>query len=146
MAWEIIRTKGKLIFWGDSGLTQNNLVATVTPLKYMSPLYILNFADSLNPHTLCTIPYAVNMRTYGNGIESPGTGANIDKKAVLYFRDPTDLSIHTFTYPCPPPADIEETGYGTRIKNSVVADIVSWINIFTGKSFEPLYGIYYQRV
>lgn len=146
MVWILSQTKGRLIFWGDSGLSQDNLVATFTPIKLTDKEYLKSFADSLKAHTKCTIPFIIDARTFTEGEDTPGTDANIDAKAIIKFRDPADGLVHNFTYPAPVAADIEDVGYGLKIKDSVVVAIVGYLNLLTGSGFIPLYGVYYQRV
>lgn len=145
MAWAINKYGGKLLLWGDSGLPEDNFSPAYTPDTLQGPEYIKNFANDLESHTICSIPYAINSRIYLNDARVAGVGANMDKKAVIYFRDPDTLLPYHFTYPAPVAADVEDVGYGNRIKNSVVVTIVGYLSTLTGKSYIPLYGVYYQR-
>ncbi|MGD9131973.1 MAG: hypothetical protein PVH73_10445, partial [Candidatus Bathyarchaeota archaeon] len=62
-----------------------------------------------------------------------------------YFRDPTTLSVHSFTLPAPPAADCEDTSEGERVTAAALAAVVGAINTATGKSYAALYGVVIQR-
>jgi hypothetical protein len=76
---------------------------------------------------------------------APGVGANIDKVAMIYYRDPNTLKVWCFPYPTPIAADIEAKPTGDVIKDSVVVEIVGYISTLAGITYTPLYGKYYQR-
>lgn len=134
---------GQIVWRGDLGLPEAD-----ESLSKVSPVLSAGGLDSLalavNPHTECNYAYRHFIRTDDATPVAPGVGANVDKKAVLYFRDPDTLKLLTFTYPTPIAADIDRKETGDIIKDAIVVEIVGYINIVTGKSYIPLYGKYYQ--
>jgi hypothetical protein len=76
---------------------------------------------------------------------APGVGANVDLKAVVYFRDPATLKTLSFVYPSPNSSDMEDKPQGKRLKWLVVTDIVSNISTMSGISYVPLSGLVYQK-
>lgn len=141
------RTDDIRILWrGDSGSPPGNL----SPSSFH---YFLNnrisqsfaFAEALKLHTLCNYAFMKYSLVYDETTTAPGTSANVDKKATLHFRHVPTLKVYTLTYPAPIAADIEDVGWGKRIKMSAVEDIVDDLNIFAGVTFEPLYGTYKEK-
>ncbi len=83
--------------------------------------------------------------TYGYIYAVPGSGANIDEKAIIYYRDPDDLFVYHLSYSCPIPADVEMTPAGKRMKQSVVTEVVGYLSTLKLKALIPLYGVYLER-
>jgi hypothetical protein len=140
-----IKRTGQFLWRGDigsEGKKKESISRVDVPL---SATAVQNFMQSVEPHSECNGTYFLYSLWYNWSVGAPGTGANIDKKALIYFRDPADLSVKTFYYPDPIAADIEVTPWGKKIKDSVVSAIVGYLNTMTGLSYVPLYGIYYQR-
>jgi hypothetical protein len=137
--------QAKIIWIGDSGLPSGNFSTTLTP-SGGGQGNINNFGVSMSAHTLCNRAYNVSMVYWDLGPIAPEAGANVDVKATIYFRDPSDQKVGFITYPAPIAADIEETSGGKRIKNSAVVAIVGYLNTLLSTSYVPLYGTYRQRV
>lgn len=106
---------------------------------------ILTLQTAIASHSLCSKGHVIRQTGIGDSEARPEAGANIDNKAVIYFRDPDTLEVLHFGYAAPIAADVETTSAGKRIKQSVVSDIVGYINTFKGTAYVPLYGVYYQR-
>lgn len=139
-------TWNSTIIWrGDSGLPRGNYGKT-NYKKNISIATLRTFAIALKAHSLCNRAILQNAFVELKTDVEPGTGANVDKLAVLYFRDPTTLEVLHFSYPAPIAADIEDVGYGKRIKKSAVIAIINDLNTSTGESYEPRYGVYLERV
>jgi hypothetical protein len=75
----------------------------------------------------------------------PGADANVDRKAVCYFRDPTTLKVHSITIPAPKSTAVENTDQGERVTSTAMGTIVTAINTATGKSYTALYGVVLQK-
>jgi hypothetical protein len=71
-------------------------------------------------------------------------GSNGDKKAIIFFRDPSDGNLGKLTYPDPIDEDIETVPEGKRIKMSVVEEIVSDMNEAALTSYSAVGGIVIQ--
>jgi hypothetical protein len=76
---------------------------------------------------------------------APGASANVDRKAVAYFRHPTTLKTHSVTIPAPKSSACEMTDQGERLTSAAMATIVSAINTATGLSYTALYGVVTQK-
>ena len=135
---------GVIEWLGDSGSPKSNLTPMVVPLC-LGAAQLSAFMVAMDAHTLCKYKQFNLVYSLGYVQAAPGVNANIDKKAIIYYRDPDDLKVHSLTYPAPIAADIEDTPSGKRIKDSSVATIVGYINTMTGKSYVPLHGVYYEK-
>lgn len=135
--------KGTIIWVGDSGSVGANQTLTfITPIDWAAfPAFI----TSLENHTLCNRACYVRHSVIASGAGAPGASADVSKTANIYFRDPSDLSVHVFSYPAPIAADIETVATGKRVKKSAVVAIVGYINTMLSTSYVPLYGTYYER-
>lgn len=135
---------GQLVWTGDTGFPTNH--KTFTRVHEVNTVILLrDFALDLKDHSICNFSYRSHTRTDSSLVNPPGVGANVDRKAIIYFRDPDTLEVLHFSYPDPIAADIEETAYGNRIKQSAVIAVVSYLSTATGNSYIPLYGVFTQR-
>lgn len=75
----------------------------------------------------------------------PGADANVDRKAICYFRDPTTLKVHSVTIPAPVSTAVEDTPEGERVTSTAMTAIVGALNTATGKSYTALYGVVIQK-
>ncbi len=105
----------------------------------------LVFTAAIEPYSECNLSHHFIFLTYDQTTGAPGTGANIDRKAVIYFRDPDNLEVLHFDYPAPLTSQIESTPWGKRVKYPVVVDITALLSTLKGQSLIPLYGSYYER-
>jgi hypothetical protein len=71
----------------------------------------------------------------------PAADANVDQRAICYFRDPTTLKVHSVTIPAPKSTAIEDKPEGVRVTAAALTAIVAAINTATGKSYTALYGV-----
>ena len=137
-------TKGVIIYRGDTGNPNNHYakgqIDSVTDAAALDTL-----ATALATHTNCNISKKSFLSNALGTDAPPGAGANVDVKAIIYFRHPTTLKVHSFTLPAPAAADIEETSDGTRVKATSVSTIVGLINTATGITYSPLYGVVIQK-
>lgn len=139
-----ITYSGQLTWIGDTGTPIGNL--SITRVRDMNTIVLLrDFALALNAHSLCNLSYRHYIRTDPYIPAPPGVDANVDEKAIIYFRDPDTMQVENFSYPAPIAADLEDVGYGKVIKESVVIAIVTDLNTATAIDFVPLYGKYYVK-
>lgn len=136
---------GSLLWRGDIGSSAKANESRSYAGKNTGSLPFGTFCTAIEPYSTCNLTHKFLIRSYTHTAGAPGTGSNIDKKAVLYFRDPDTLEVLNFQYPDPTPTDIESTPWGKRVKGPVVVAIVALISTMAGVSYVPLYGVYYQR-
>lgn len=137
-------TKGVLIFRGDLGNPRTHYAKSQIA-DVIDDTALGVFATGMAAHTECNIAKR-SMVTLTIGTDSePGVDANVDRKAVLYFRDPTTLKVHSITIPAPVDLDVEDTQNGERVTDVAGAAIVALINTATGKSYTWLYGVVIQK-
>lgn len=135
---------GQITWRGDSGNSTGNYAITrVEGIDTSGKLR--DFALNVSDHNLCNFAYRHFIRTTPWYTLPPEAGANVDKKAIIYFRDPDTLEKLHFSYPSPIATDIETTGAGDRIKQSAVILLVGYLSAEVGIAFQPLYGVYTQR-
>lgn len=76
---------------------------------------------------------------------APSADANVDRKAIAYFRHPTTLKTHSLTIPAPVDSACEMTDQGERLTSTAMSTIVSAVNTATGVSYTALYGVVTQK-
>lgn len=135
---------GQITWQGDSGFPTGNM--SITRVNDITTTTLLkDFAIALKNHSLCNFAWRHHIRTDPRVPLPPGVGANVDEKAIIYFRDPDTLEVLHFGYPAPIAADKETTPYGDRIKQSSVTTLVGYLSTAVGITYEPLYGVFVQR-
>jgi hypothetical protein len=136
-------TKGVVIWRGDYG----------NPKSHYSKSMVSEVTDDAALATMATALAAYSDANYAKrsflsltiGTDAaPGASANVDKKAICYFRDPTTLKVHSITIPAPKSSIVEDTDDGDRVTSAGMTAIVSAINTATGKSYTKLYGVVIQ--
>lgn len=141
MPAEVDTRRGNIIWKGDSGSPQGNL--SISPMwRAGGHSSIFTLATALTAHTLCNLASYNSVAIDLVNEVAPGAGANVSAKAILIYRNAADLKVYRFIYPAPIAADIEDVGYGKRIKPASVATIVALLSSGFGLTFEPLYGVY----
>lgn len=136
---------GRIIWRADTGLGEEKLSSSfIRPMQTFTS--INTFAASMVTRTLCNRYLVSFLRDTTYETSPPGTGANKDKWATIYFRDTDTGEVLNFYYPAPIASDLETTPAGIRVKQSSVVTIVGFINTATDKAYVPLYGTYHQRV
>lgn len=137
---------GGVLWVGDSGLPRNNEVFSRVNLRLIGASPLDTFVTAMLSHTLCLWRQKSYNEILSQAVSPPGAGANVDVRAIIYYRDPADLKVLYFSYPAPVAADVETSNVGKRIKNSVVTAIVGYISTMTGVSYIPLYGVYMKSI
>lgn len=140
-----VKRTGVIIWTGDIGQGdgKNEVESRISSQTSAATFQV--FAAAIEPYSKTNLSYYLNTVVYSQTVGAPGTGTNIDKKGVIYFRDPDTLEVLNFQYPDPIAADVEVTPWGKRIKDSAVIAITALLSTMAGVSYKPLYGIYYQR-
>lgn len=138
--------KSAIIWRGDTGSPSEQ--KTVLPVGIFGEDWTVTsvLANAVNPHSLCNLAYLQLTRWQDINNVAPGVGADISKKATIYFRDPDTLKVKHFTFPSPIAVDLEDVGYGKRVKEAIVIEIVGYLSTFFGKTLIPLYGVYTQKI
>ncbi len=143
MAW--IKDQGSLLWRGDLGTVGGNESRSfINNIKGVSAFGV--FVTAIEPYSEANLSAYFLVRSYSQTAGAPGTGANVKNKAIIYFRDPDTLIVDHFCYPAPIAADIEDVGYGKRIKQSSVVSSVGLLSYVTDVVYVPLYGVYMERV
>jgi len=137
-------TKGVIIWRGDTG----------RPTTHYSKTQIVDVTDDTALGVLATALSAysdANMAKRSHvtntiGTDSaPAAAANVDKKAVIYFRNASDLGVHSVTIPAIKTTSIDVKDEGDRVKAADGAAIVAAIATATGNTLTFLYGVVIQK-
>ena len=136
-------TKGVAIWRGDLGNPETHysksMIAEVTDDAALATL-----VTALAALTDCNAAKRSFISNTSLTDSAPGASANVDRKAVCYFRDSTTLRVHSITLPAPK-SSISEEGDNERVTAAAMTTIVTAINTATGKSYTPLYGVIIQK-
>lgn len=137
-------SKGVLIWRGDLGAPESHYAKSqISEVTDDTALGVLQTA--LAAYTDCNAAKR-SFLTLTLGTDSgPGADANVDRKAIIYFRDPTTLKVHSITIPAPVSTAVEDTPEGERVTTTALGVIVAAINTATGKSYTGLYGVVIQK-
>lgn len=138
--------QGFLEWTGSSGGGPGHRTWSKAGIFSGSDALLTAFMSNMRPKTTAGLTKLMRSATYGYVYGVPGSGANIDEKAIIFYRDPDDLLVYPFHYPCPIAADVEVTPAGKRIKQSVVIEVVGYLSSLRFKTLVPLYGVYLERV
>jgi hypothetical protein len=136
-------TKGVVIYRGDYGNPESDY-AKAQLGDVTDDAAFATFLGTLGSHTLCNVAKRSFLTVTLMTDSAPDADANVDRKAILYFRDPTTLKVHSFTIVSPVAADCEPAGQGERLTAAAVTALVAAINTATGKSYTGLYGVVVQ--
>lgn len=130
---------------GDLGAPPSNFAQSVVE-NALSDAASITFLTALALHTDANISKRVFSEITSMTGAAPGSGVNIDRKAVIYFRHPTTLRTHNFTVNAIVAADTEEVvgSEGERVTSAAMTAIVGDIETLTGIAFIPLYGVVIQ--
>lgn len=137
--------RGTIQWRGDIGSSAKDNVSRSDVGEGVNATTLINLCAAVEPYSTCNLNYYYWILSYNQTLGAPGTGSNIDRKAVLYFRHPDTLAVLNFQYPDPTADSIETTAWGKQIKSVVVAEVVALLSTYAGVSYIPLYGVYYQR-
>ncbi len=138
-------TWGSIIWRGDTGSSESHEVNTALG-ETEGAAQLFAFVTAIKPYSLCNLTFKFHIAKYDEDIGAPGVAADVRQIVVVYFRDPDDLLVKHFSYPAPRPTDIEDVGYGKRLKQPAVEAVVALWSSLKGKTFQPLYGVYYERL
>jgi hypothetical protein len=136
--------KGVLVWRGDFGSPEGHygksVVADVTTDEALATLQ-----TALAAYSDCNkAKRSFSTQTIGTDT-LPGADANVDLRAVCYFRDPTTLKTHSVTIPAPKSTMIEDKPEGQRVTSAAMTAIVGAINTATGKTYSAMYGVIEQK-
>lgn len=141
----LLGNTGSILWRGDLGSSAKSNESRSFSGPNTDSLTFGTFCNAIEAYSLCNLTHKFWIRSFTQTAGAPGVSANIDKKVVIYYRDPDTLEVLNFQYPTPTVTDIEDTPWGKRVKGPVVTAIVALISTMAGKSYVPLYGIYYER-
>lgn len=138
-------TWGSIIWRGDTGSPGSHEIRTALG-ETDGAAALFAFSGAIKAYSLCNLTFKFHISKYDEDIGAPGAAVDVRRIAVIYFRDPDDLLVKHYSFPAPVLTDIEDVGYGKRIKAPVVAAIVALLSSLKGKTYTALYGVYYERV
>ncbi len=137
--------KGAIIWRGDSGsVGGNETISKVQEFELWASW--ATYVGWLKAHSLCNAATRIRYRVDAGTPGAPGTGADVGVTAQIFYRDPTNLEVLNYSYPAPIAAEIEDIGYGVRVKKSAVTAIVAELSIIADATYEPLYGTVRTRI
>jgi hypothetical protein len=135
--------KGVIVWRGDFGRPETHYAKSIIR-DVTSDAALETLITSLLSHTDCNSAKR-SFNTVNEMTDSaPGADANVDRRAVYYFRD-EDLTIKKLELPAPPAIDTENQGQGERVTAAALAAVVAAVNTATGKTYTGLYGKVIQR-
>jgi hypothetical protein len=109
------------------------------------PSTVFGLRGALDDRTKCicrTSAYVDRRNQFLGASVDPAS--NADRRATVYYRHPVTLEVHQFTYFDPITADSVLTPQGERLTQEAVEAVVAAINVATGISHTPLYGVVTQ--
>jgi hypothetical protein len=101
---------GAIEWLGDSGTPPTNRTLSKVGKRINNKAAFDSFTSNMDAHTKCVWATRIYMTKEFFGASPPATGANIDVKAILYYRDPDTLEVLHFDFPAPIDADVEDIG------------------------------------
>lgn len=137
-------SKGVIIWRGDLGNPESHYSKSQVS-EVIDAAALLALQTSLLAFVDCNAAKRSFVASYIGTDSAPAAGANVDRKAVCYFRDPDTLKVHSVTLPAPKSTTVEDTVQGERVTPGSMTAIVAAINTATGKSYTPLYGKVIQK-
>lgn len=138
------------IYWKGSGGNKKSLQTKATSFPViegddeLSMGAIGTLLAALLPYTDCTQDYIFRSTKY-TYTEAFPADANLDIKAVVYFKHPTNGKVHHIELPAPVSTMFELQGKGERVTSVALSAIVGAISTAYGISFIPLWGKKIQR-
>jgi hypothetical protein len=137
--------KGVVIFRGDSGTPKSNYAKTIIE-GVTGDGALATLQGVIEGHTKANIAKrAFSTLTTVNDNE-PGVGALVDRKAVCYFKDLSNLHVITLTISAPADASCEVIDDGERVTDAAMEDLRAALAAATGKTLTALYGNVIQKV
>jgi hypothetical protein len=141
--------KGGTINWlGDNGGKGERHKGTSKFERINDGVRLTALANGLSAYTNAVWDMAAHIyRVFETTASPPGLGVNMDRRAIIYFRDEATLEVCSVTLPAPKDSIVEETEQGQRVKAADVAAIVQLIEDATNgaRSYSPLYGLIVQK-
>lgn len=137
-------TKGIFVFRGDLGSPMSHYAKT-SVMSVLTDLAAETLGTFLDSQSEANLAKRAFQTITGLTDTAPGIAANVDRKAIIYFRQPTNLKVRSITIPAPVSTICEETPEGERITSVAMTAIVAAIATATGIPYTPLYGVVLQK-
>lgn len=137
-------TKGTLIFRGDLGSPKSHYAKT-TIEGVTDDAALVTLMGVINSHTYANMAKRIFSSITPGTDEAPELAVNVDRRAVIYFRHPTSLKVHSITIPGINAASCEGVAEGERVTQANVVGIVAAIATATGVDYTALYGVVEQK-
>lgn len=137
-------TKGVIVWRGDTGRPENNY--STSRVEGVTDDTALNtLITALLSHTDCNAAKRSFNSVTAMTDSAPGASATVDRKAVLYMRNPTNLHVVKIELPAPASASTEFGDKYEKLTSAAEAAILAAINTATGASYTVLGSRVWQR-
>ena len=137
-------SKGVIIWRGDTGRPENNYASSrlegVTDDSALTTLI-----TALLSYTDCNAARRSFNNVTNMTDSAPGANATVDRKAVLYMRNPTNLHTVKIELPAPVSSACEFGAKYEKLTSAAEAAILAAINTACGTSYTVLGSRVWQR-
>lgn len=137
-------TKGVIVWRGDTGRPENNYamsrVEGVTDDTALATLI-----TALLAYTDCNVARRSFNSVTSMTDSAPGADATVDRKAVLYMRNPTNLHVIKIEIPAPVSSATEFGDKYEKLTSAAEAAILAAINTACSTSYTVLGSRVWQR-
>jgi hypothetical protein len=137
-------TKGVVIFRGDNGSPPNNYVKTIID-QVTDDAALAILAPILGGHSDCNVAKRAFSTLTAIADAEPGADANVDRKAICYFKDTVTQHVISVTIPAPKDTSVEMTAEGERVTDAAMLAIEAALETATGRTLASLYGVVVQK-
>jgi len=139
-------SKGIIVWRGDMGRPTNHYSKTQIPDANDTPAVSV-LATALAAYSTANIAKYSWVQSAVVTDEKPGAtpSANVDYRAIVYFRNTTTGNVHSVTIPAFLSTAVEETPEGDRVTDAAMIAIVAAIATATGETLVPLHGVVIQK-
>lgn len=139
--------KGTIVWHGDRGTGKSPHTSKSIVNGVIGLTELVTLRTALAAYVDCNAGRASAVDFDAGTPSAPGAGVNVDERAVIYMKDPSDDSVKsitlagwdTTTYP------LEASSEGDRIAAADVAAITALINTATGESYSGLWGKHVKK-
>lgn len=137
-------SKGVIVWRGDSGNPSAHYSKTQIQ-EVTDDAALVTLITALDALTLCNSAKRSFIANILMTDAFPGASANVDRKAIAYFRHPGTLKVHSITLPAPVATACVMTDQGERLTSAAMTTIVDAIAAATGVAYTSLYGVVLQK-
>jgi hypothetical protein len=139
--------KGTIVWVGDRGTSKSPHTGKSIVNDVTDKAALVTLRTALAAYVDCNAGRA-SVVDFDSGTGSaPGVDANVDERAIIYMKDPSDDSVKSITLPAWDVVTypLDASSEGDRIAAADVAAITALINTATGNSYVGLWGKHIKR-